>query len=163
LGGLARKFEIERLTRRIGLNPTQLDRLNRKVQRSAPTVLFFAKLFNSFIIPCLIAAGLSKVSWRRWFLPILGAEWLWTGTLVIAGYYSIEILDRVETGLPMISLLASVIFGLIAFAVLWKRIRRRKTAELLKNLDCEPEAQDAQNSTADRESAGPPFRISSSS
>jgi membrane protein DedA with SNARE-associated domain len=131
LGRLGRKFKIERLTNRVGVNSKQLDRLSRQMQRGAPTVLFFAKLSNSFIVPGLIAAGLSKMSWRRWFLPVLGAEMLWTGTLVVTGYASIEVLDRIKTGLPWIGFLASAVFGLILFGVLRRSASKRRAAELM--------------------------------
>jgi len=43
----------------------------------------FAKLSMSLMIPSLIAAGLVKAPWRRWFPAVFGGEVIWTGSLVI--------------------------------------------------------------------------------
>ncbi len=103
------------------------------MRRNAPAFLFFAKLFNSLIIPALVTAGLSRVPWRRWFPPVLAAEILWTGSLVLIGYFSVQALGKVEKGLPWVGLFASMIFFLGVLIFLWKSVRRRKSVEILEN------------------------------
>jgi membrane protein DedA with SNARE-associated domain len=78
-------------------------------------ILFFAKLSVSFVIPSLIAAGLVKAPWRRWFPALLAAETLWTGSLVLIGYFTTESLIRVERGMELFVLAGSVIFLSLMF------------------------------------------------
>ena len=73
-------------------------------------VLFLAKLTVSFVIPSLIAAGLLRIPWRRWFPALILAETLWTGSLVLIGFYTTEAVKRVEQRVEYAALAASVIF-----------------------------------------------------
>ena len=78
----------------------------------ATKVLFLAKLTLTFVIPSLIAAGLLRVPWKRWFPALILAETLWTGSLVLIGYYATESLKRVEQRIEYIALAVSVLFVL---------------------------------------------------
>jgi membrane protein DedA with SNARE-associated domain len=101
--------------RRLGVKPEHLERLERGMQKHTVKILFFAKLSVSFVIPSLIAAGLVKAPWRRWFPALLGAETLWTGSLVLIGYYTTEALKRVEQGVEYFVLFGSAIFLVFLF------------------------------------------------
>jgi membrane protein DedA with SNARE-associated domain len=79
-------------------------------------VLFLAKLTVSFVIPSLIAAGLLRIPWRRWFPALIAAETLWTGSLVLIGFYTTEAMKRVEQRVEYAVLAASIIF--VAFVIL---------------------------------------------
>jgi len=95
--GYAGKLEWAiRFGRRIGVQPEILDKLEQGMCEHAARILFLAKLTVSFMIPSLIAAGLVKVPWRRWFPALLAGEIIWTGSLVLIGYYVTEALKRVE-------------------------------------------------------------------
>jgi membrane protein DedA with SNARE-associated domain len=83
--------------------------------RHTVKILFFAKLSVSFVIPSLIAAGLVKAPWRRWFPALLAAETLWTGSLVLIGYFTTETLIRLEQGVELIVLAGSVLFLSLMF------------------------------------------------
>jgi membrane protein DedA with SNARE-associated domain len=101
--------------RRLGVKREYLDRLQHGMRKHTLKILFFAKLSMSFVIPSLIAAGLVKAPWRRWFPALLGAETLWTGSLVLIGYYTTEALKRVEQGVEYFVLFGSAIFLVFLF------------------------------------------------
>jgi membrane protein DedA with SNARE-associated domain len=83
----------------------------------AARILFLAKLTVSFMIPSLIAAGLVKVPWRRWFPALFTGEIIWTGSLVLIGYYATEAIKRVEKGVEYMVLALSLVFVIF---MLWK-------------------------------------------
>lgn len=114
--------------KRLGISQVQLERLQHMMRKHAAKILFFAKLSMSLMIPSLIAAGLVKAPWRRWFPAVFGGEAIWTGALVLIGFYTTEAIKRVEQGVEYIILAASVIF--IIF-ILWagRRILRESAEQ----------------------------------
>jgi membrane protein DedA with SNARE-associated domain len=116
--GYAGKLEWAlRFGRRLGLQPEILERLEQGMHKHAARILFMAKLTVSFMIPSLIAAGLVKVPWRRWFPALFTGEMIWTGSLVLVGYYATEATKRVEQGVEYIILVLSLVFVIF---MLWK-------------------------------------------
>ncbi len=110
---------LMRFGRRLGANQMHLERLQRGMHDHVAKILFAAKLSVSLVIPSLIAAGLVKAPWRRWFPALFSAECIWTGSLVLVGYYATEAIKRVEKGLEYFLLVAPVIF--IIFMVIMAR------------------------------------------
>jgi len=117
-----------RFGQRTGVNREHLERLQNNMRKHAVKVLFFAKLSMSLMIPSLIAAGLVKARWRRWFPAVFGGEIIWTGGLVLIGYYGTEAIKRVEQGLEYFILAASVVFVVFMFW-LSRRILRESEDE----------------------------------
>lgn len=115
LGYLGKIEWLLRGGRRLGVKKEYLDRLQRGMQKHALKILFFAKLSMSFVIPSLIAAGLVKAPWRRWFPALLGAETLWTGSLVLIGFYTTEAIKKVEYGMEIFVTVGSAIFLMLLF------------------------------------------------
>ena len=54
--------------------------------------------------------------WRRWFPVVFLGETLWTGTLLLIGYYATEAIKRVEMGLHYVALAVGL---LLLGALLW--------------------------------------------
>lgn len=106
--------------RRLGVKREYLERLQHGMRKHTVKILFFAKLSVSFVIPSLIAAGLVKAPWRRWFPALIAAETIWTGSLVLIGYYTTEAIKHVEQGVEFF-----IIFGSILFLALLFWIGRR--------------------------------------
>lgn len=112
--GYAGKMEwIHRFGRRLGIRDSLIEHLKHNMIKHATRVLFLAKITVSFSIPALIAAGLLRIPWKRWFPYFILAEFLWTGSLVLIGYYTTEAIKRVEQGVEYAALAASVIFVII--------------------------------------------------
>ena len=116
-----------RFGQRTGVNREHLERLQNNMRKHAVKVLFFAKLSMSLMIPSLIAAGLVKARWRRWFPAVFGGEIIWTGGLVLIGYYGTEAIKRVQQGVEYFILGLSLVFIIfiifIGRRVLQKRFR----------------------------------------
>jgi membrane protein DedA with SNARE-associated domain len=110
LGYVGKLEWASRFGRRLGLKPQILERLEKGMCAHAPRILFVAKLTVSFMIPSLIAAGLVKVPWRRWFPALFAGEMIWTGSLVLIGYYATEAVKRVERGVEYAVLGLSLLF-----------------------------------------------------
>jgi membrane protein DedA with SNARE-associated domain len=125
LGYTGRIEWLFRYGRWLGLRPHHLGRLRRVMNDHARKILFVAKLTNAFIIPSLIAAGLARLPWRRWFPSILVGEVMWTGSLVLIGYYATEAIKQIERDVRYLAVIAPTVFLL---ALLWwfRRALRHK-------------------------------------
>lgn len=109
--GYAGKTEwIQHWGRRLGIRESLVEHLKHNMIKHATRVLFLAKITVSFSIPALIAAGLLRIPWKRWFPYFIIAETLWTGSLVLIGYYTTEALKRVEQGVEYAALAVSIVF-----------------------------------------------------
>jgi membrane protein DedA with SNARE-associated domain len=116
IGYLGKTEWILHFGRRLGLRESLINHLKQNLLTHATKVLFLAKLTVSFVIPSLIAAGLLRIPWRRWFPALVLAETIWTGSLLLIGYYTTEALKRVEQGVEYAVLGASIAF--VIFAIL---------------------------------------------
>lgn len=114
LGYFGKTEWIFHVGNRLGLKPKLIEHLQQKMVSHATKVLFLAKLTVSFVIPSLITAGLLKIPWKRWFPFFIIAESLWTGALVLIGYYATEAVKRVERGIEYTILVFSLTFVVIA-------------------------------------------------
>lgn len=122
LGYLGR-FEV--LMRHIGWlrkYQSQINFLEREMTRHATKVLLVAKLTLGMSIPALVAAGMAHVPWRRWYPPILIAECIWTGSLVLIGYYLGQYVRQFEIGMQLVAV-AGVIISVATGIWLIKRMR----------------------------------------
>jgi membrane protein DedA with SNARE-associated domain len=101
LGYFGHVNSIYRFGRWIGVKPAQIAQVEGQVHRNAVKILIVAKLTAGLVIPCLVAAGLLKVPWRRWFLPIFLAEMIWTGMLIFLGYHAANWIREIEHGIQI--------------------------------------------------------------
>jgi membrane-associated protein len=121
LGYYGKVETILRVGRVVKLQQKHLDRLTVALQKHALKVLFFAKLTAGFMIPSLIATGLAHIPWKRWFPVLLLGETIWTGTLILIGYYTTETIKIVARDIRALGLVASMLF--LGF-LLWEGRRR---------------------------------------
>jgi membrane protein DedA with SNARE-associated domain len=94
----------------LGIKESSLARLQKDIHVHIHKILFVAKLTLGFVVPTLIAAGLARVPFKRWFGVLFAGECLWTGGLVLAGYYFGYMIQRIETNLRWVSVGGGVIF-----------------------------------------------------
>lgn len=97
----------------LGIKEQSIARMQKDIQDHIHKILFIAKLTLGFVIPALIAAGLARVPFKRWFGVLFAAECLWTGSLVLVGYYFGHLIQQIETDLRWLSLGAGFIFIVI--------------------------------------------------
>ncbi len=112
LGYLGKGNWIRNLGRMFGVRDSLIKHLEQHMIDHAVRVLFLAKLTLSFVIPSLIAAGLLRIPWKRWFPALVGAETLWTGSLVLIGYFTTEAIKRVAQWVEYVALGISILFVL---------------------------------------------------
>lgn len=113
LGYMGNKKWITQLGGKFGVRESLLHHLEAQMEKHAVRVLFLAKLTLSFVIPSLITAGLLRIPIKRWFPALILAETLWTGSLVLIGYYTTEAIKRVQQWVEYAALGVSLVFVVI--------------------------------------------------
>jgi membrane protein DedA with SNARE-associated domain len=88
----------------------QINRLQQDIHQNAIRRLLFTKLsMNWATIPTIVTAGMARVSWFR-LLPIgLMAEVIWTGALVLAGFYLGNYLSSLKLSLEILAVVGGII------------------------------------------------------
>jgi membrane protein DedA with SNARE-associated domain len=112
LGYLGKIDWLLRIEKKLGIKGDIMARMEIEMRKHATRILFVAKLTLSLMIPALIAAGLVKAPWKRWFPAIFSGEMIWTGSLVLIGFYATEAIKRVEMGVEYAALGGTIIFVL---------------------------------------------------
>jgi membrane protein DedA with SNARE-associated domain len=113
-----------RRTNRLSFQPAQVHRFTDGIRLDAVKMLFFAKITNGFIVPALIAAGVIRLPWRRWFPLIALGEALVTGTLIAIVYFTAVNLTQVEKGLQYFVFAFSLVFLLAALVFIRRAFKR---------------------------------------
>lgn len=108
----------------LNLRPAHLQRLTADMHRHARKLLLIAKLTISISVPVLLATGIAKVPWRRWFWVVFFGEFVWTAGLVFAGYHFARSVTELELGLQI-----GAVLTVTAFAFLIGRYVVRLTKE----------------------------------
>ena len=117
LGYMHAEERILRYGRWLGLRRHHVEQLQTEMQLHAPKLLFFAKFVAVLATPTLIAAGLARVPFRRWFPIVFLGELIWVAVLVFNGYQASEVVRKVELGLhylPLVGGLALLVLVLVA-------------------------------------------------
>ena len=74
------------------------------MREHGPRLLFVAKAFSVLVIPVLVAAGMARVPFRRWFPIVLLGELVWVPALAVIAFQTTEVVRRVELGLHYLPL-----------------------------------------------------------
>jgi membrane protein DedA with SNARE-associated domain len=116
LGYLGKTEWLLRYGGGVGIKEKFIARLQQDIHVHIHKVLFTAKLTLGFVIPTLVAAGLARVPFKRWFGVLFAAEFIWTGGLLLAGYHFGRLLQDIETSLRWVSLGGAALF-LVMFGI----------------------------------------------
>jgi membrane protein DedA with SNARE-associated domain len=107
---------LRRPSRWIGLSQEKIDQILSGMRLHSTKILLMAKLSAGFAVPALLSAGLARVPWRRWFPVVFIGETLWTGALLLIGFYATEAIKRVEQGLQYVAFaVALLLLGLVGW------------------------------------------------
>lgn len=115
LGYIGKIEWVKKIGQRLGISFKNIDRLENMLQAHAPIILFFSKLTVSPMIPALIATGLIRYPWKRWFPFVFAGEMIWTGSLVLIGFFGIQAVSKVKLGLEHVIVIGSIIFVIFIF------------------------------------------------
>lgn len=133
---VGRKGNVDRLFEggRLGVHRSRFQRLRTGMQIHATKILLMAKLSFGLAVPTLVAAGLSRLSWRKWFPVVFLGETIFTGTLVLVGYYATEAIKQVEQGLQLFMIIVTIA---LILAALWfvPRFLRNDDAQTIPGND----------------------------
>lgn len=123
LGFFGKTEWLVRYGRRLRLSQEQVARLEKDMHDNAPRLLLLTKLTSSMAIPTLVAAGLARVEWRRWFSVVFLAECARTGLFVLLGYNFGAAIYRLEDGLQLIALAGAMLMVLLVSWYFWRQKR----------------------------------------
>jgi membrane protein DedA with SNARE-associated domain len=119
---------ILRYGRWLGLRRHHVEQMLTGMQESGPKLLTVAKLSSVLVIPALVAAGMARVPFRRWFPIVLLGELLWVTALAVIGFQTAEVVRRVELGLHYLPLAG----GGLALLTLMLVVARRLKSDLFR-------------------------------
>jgi membrane protein DedA with SNARE-associated domain len=69
-----------------------------------------AKISVGLAVPTLLVAGITRVPWKKWFPIVFTGEVIWTGLLVLVGYFATEAIKQVEQGIEAFLLVFTFLF-----------------------------------------------------
>lgn len=124
LGYMGKMEWLHRYGGWVGIRERHVTRFTQDVQRHATKILLIAKLTLGFSIPALVATGFARVPMRRWFFVLVLGETLWTGALVVLGFYFGKYVQQLERGVELVALVGGGIFLFLAFGYI-ARMRRQ--------------------------------------
>jgi undecaprenyl-diphosphatase len=96
--------------RRIGIRQKHLDKLTLGMKQHVVKILLMAKISVGLAVPTLLVAGITRVPWRKWFPVVFLGETVWTGILVLIGYYATAAIKQMEQGLEALMLGSTFLF-----------------------------------------------------
>jgi len=130
LGYLGKVDWLLHFGKKLGIHADILSKLETEMHKHAARILFVAKLTLSMMIPALVAAGLVKAPWRRWFPAIFTGEMLWTGSLLLIGFYTTEAIKRVEMSVEYAALAGAFIFVMFMIIVGRRIVKQHYRSEI---------------------------------
>lgn len=95
---------------RLGVRQQHLDKVSEGMEQHVIKILLLAKISVGLAVPTLLVAGITRVPWRKWFPVVFTGEVIWTGLLVLIGYYATEAIKQVEQGLHALLLGGTFLF-----------------------------------------------------
>jgi len=107
---------IHRFARWFGIRGCHIDRLEREMHTHGTKLIALSKVAIGLIIPTLVAAGLARVPWRRWFPLVLSIEIAWTLLMVTVGFHGAALITQLERGLQLTGVVALL---LLIGSVIW--------------------------------------------
>ena len=119
IGKLGRIDWIFRL-KWLRVNPSIITRVKASLHEHAPKIVFMAKLSSVFVLPVMLAAGLMRLPWKRWFPTLFSVEIVKNIVLILAGYYSIVSISQFQKSVSAI-IIAATLLSIILPYWLFKR------------------------------------------
>jgi membrane protein DedA with SNARE-associated domain len=119
MGYLGKIDWLLRFGKKLGIRPDVLEKFENEMRHNTPRIMFVSVVTLSMIVPALVSAGLVKAPWKRWFPAAVAGELLWTGSMLLVGFYATEAIKRVEQTIEYVALGGTVVF--VIFLILYGR------------------------------------------
>jgi len=109
----------------LGITSDKLDLALQIVRKETIKLLVFSKLTNWITIPALIATGIAKVSWKKWFPTIVISNFLIGVVLMSLGYFMTAKLMEIQSSLRYVAILGTLVFILAAIFYVRKLVSQK--------------------------------------
>jgi membrane protein DedA with SNARE-associated domain len=114
---------------RSGKRKKLVELLQKAMQKHYMKVLLFGKLSLGLAIPAVISAGLCRIEWRRWFPVVIVGEFIFTGMLVLLGYFATESIMHVDKIVKVVGITTTVICLILLSVVIPIEMRKMITRD----------------------------------
>jgi membrane protein DedA with SNARE-associated domain len=91
------------------VNSNTIDLVKSKLHEHAPKIVLLAKLSSVFVLPVMLAAGLIRLPWKRWFPTLFLVEIIKNVILILAGYYSVVTIGQFRRSLSVLIIAATIL------------------------------------------------------
>jgi membrane protein DedA with SNARE-associated domain len=92
---------------RVNLNT--IESMKGRLNRQTPQIVALAKLSSVFVLPVMVAAGLVRLPWKRWFPTLFIVEVVKNVVLILLGYYAVVSVSQLQKGLSILAIAGSIL------------------------------------------------------
>jgi len=101
-------------------NLETIESMKGRLFRQTPQIVALAKLSSVFVLPVMVAAGLVKLPWKRWFPTLFIVEVVKNVLLIFLGYYAVISISQLQKGLSILAIAGSI----LSIIIPWWLFRR---------------------------------------
>ncbi len=116
------------LERILSKRPTKqrkmIQMLQKEMQRHYFKIILIGKFSAGLTIPANLAAGISKLSWKRWLPVVMLGEFMYTTTLLLLGFFAATSIKQADETLQITGIGVSVLVLLFLFIYLPIKLKR---------------------------------------
>lgn len=109
------------LSKRTPKQRKMIDVLQKGMRRHYFKIIFIGKMSAGLAIPANLAAGMSKVSWRRWLPAVMLGEVIYTTLLIMIGFFAATSIKQVDKTLQIAGIGVSVL--ILGFLLIYLPIK----------------------------------------
>lgn len=113
----------------LGLKREHIEKLKIAMQKHGIKILFLAKITAGLMIPSLLVAGLVRLPIKRWLPVIIIGETIWTGSLMMIGYFSTQSIKNVSQDISIITTVASALFFILILLLGRRMLKKTQESE----------------------------------
>lgn len=129
---------INRFGRFFGITEGRIEAVKKIFHKHKNKILFISKVTMGlgFGVITLITAGLVKIPFKRYMTINMTGQFVWSGLLLIFGYFFGHLYNSIENGFARLTFLVIFILVVIVIFNIAKQIRERrlKKADNLENI-----------------------------
>ncbi len=130
VGYFGRVQMVERWGRYFKFDMTTINKVETVLfGRDAPRILFTTKLTSALIIPTLVAAGMSKMGWRRVMRSMIIAQFLWSAGLTLVGFVAADSFAYFSHQIKHFGWVFGASVALLFMGRIWYRWRKTQQLE----------------------------------
>ncbi|GAB4162733.1 MAG: hypothetical protein Fur0021_37200 [Candidatus Promineifilaceae bacterium] len=98
--------------------------MQQSMNKHSVKLLLLAKLSTGFVVPTLIAVGLARIPWKRWFPVAFLGETIWTGSLALIGYFASSYVARFSQNVRLFGLVMTIVLMCVSVWLVHRYFKR---------------------------------------